>query len=223
MAIKRVIFCIFLDGEPESVDRELADNISDPSCLVPFVYSLKLKRIIDLLPKVMGLPIVEGVFNFDIEKLMGISMTPSEKKDLIYQILSMNDSENSHNQLKRQIDLTNMLILQDDADLLLEVLELIIKKKAFHCKVLLRSILLFNKKDESKYFDRTKTMIKNMLEGGLTSLTGEQWINAKKGLVIYFLQNMSKKEDMSQLFTNSIKENIREEMLLEYDKLKSLT
>jgi len=101
-------------------------------------------------------------------------------------------------------------------------MEAIIKKKAFHCKILIRSILILNKKDEA-FFERTKSMIKSMLDNGLCQLKGEQWVNAKKGLVLYFLQNGAKfKEEMSNLFTNSIKENIREEMLSEYEKLRTI-
>jgi hypothetical protein len=54
----------------------------------------------------------------------------------------------------------------------MDVMEAIIKKKAFHCKILIRSILILNKKDEA-FFERTKSMMKNMLENGLCQLKGE--------------------------------------------------
>jgi len=84
---------IFSEGEPEVVDRELADLITDPACIVPFLYSMKPKRVAELLPKVMSLPQAESVFGFDIERLFQSS---TEKKDLAFQTLTLADCENLH-------------------------------------------------------------------------------------------------------------------------------
>ena len=56
--------------------------------------------------------------------------------------------------------------------MLLDILESIVKKKAYQCKVLIRSILVLNKKDE-KHFERSKGLVKGMIEGGWCSLPGE--------------------------------------------------
>jgi hypothetical protein len=141
-------------------------------CLVPFVYSFKPKRVSEIVHKLMPLPQVEGVFNFDVEKLICSPMTGSEKKDLIFQLLTLADTDNLHNQLKRQCALTDFLILREESELLLDTMETIVKKKAYQCKIIIRSILLLNKKDE-KYFERTKVLVKSMVEGGWSSLSGD--------------------------------------------------
>jgi hypothetical protein len=69
LSLKRTLQVIFSEGEPEVVDRELADLITDSACIVPFLYSMKPKRVAEFLPKVMSLPLAEGVFSFDIERL----------------------------------------------------------------------------------------------------------------------------------------------------------
>jgi hypothetical protein len=109
----------------------------------------------DLLPKLMDLPEVEGIFNFDVERLMRVEMSQSDRKDVIYQMLTVPDCVNIHDQLRRQVILTDMMIQEEESDLLLEIMDLIIKNKAFSCKVLLRSILVLNKKEE-RFFERTK-------------------------------------------------------------------
>jgi len=80
---KAVVQSLFSENDPKVVDLELADSITDPTAIVPFVYSMKPKRISELLPKIIGLPLVDGVFNLDIEKLIN-SQSGSDKKDLIY-------------------------------------------------------------------------------------------------------------------------------------------
>lgn len=103
------------------------------------------------------------------------------------------------------------MILSDGCEMLLDILESIVKKKAYQCKVLIRSVLVLNKKDE-KHFERSKTLVKGMIEGGWCSLPGDQWTNFKKGLVVYFVQyGHSHREEMKSLF-QMLKESQREEM-----------
>lgn len=92
-SLKRTLQVIFSEGEPEVIDHELADLITDPACIVPFLYSMKPKMVAEFLPKAMSLPQAEGVFGFDIERLFQSS---TEKKDLVLQALTLADCENLH-------------------------------------------------------------------------------------------------------------------------------
>jgi hypothetical protein len=80
---RAIVQSLFDESDPEVIDLELADSITDPTAVVPFIYSMKPKKISEFLPKIIGLPLVDGVFNFDIEKLIN-SQSGSEKKDLVY-------------------------------------------------------------------------------------------------------------------------------------------
>lgn len=89
-SLERTINEIFNDGEPEEINRELSELIKDPKCIVPFIYSIKTKKVAEFLPKVMNLPADEGVFELDLERLFKAS---TEKKDLVYQALTLPNGE----------------------------------------------------------------------------------------------------------------------------------
>jgi len=150
-SLQRTVNVIFSEGEPESINLDLADLITEPACIVPFMYSMNPKRVAEFIPKVMSLPGTDSVFDIDIERLFEAS---TEKRELVYQVLTLPDCEQMQQQLKRQITLTDHMTLNDSCELLMEVLEQIIKKKVFCCKVLIRSILVLYKKDADN-FERT--------------------------------------------------------------------
>ena len=105
-----------------------------------------------------------------------------ERQEMLYEIIlkvsdpSIRDpaqkSENQKLLLQRQIKITDSLILGKGSDILFETLKLIVDRKKWHCKVLIRTILLLNKVDESNekgYFEKTKQLIKKLLDSGICS------------------------------------------------------
>ena len=96
--------------------------------------------------------------------------------------------------LKRQIAITDTLVLGPGIDLLLETLQLVVERKKWHCKVLIRSILIINKFDndngkEEGYFEKIKSLVKSLLDSGACSnCEPSDKSQIKQGLLIYFLQ-----------------------------------
>ena len=87
---------------------DLSDLITDPACIVPFIYSMKPSRVSELLPSLMSLPHTEGVFSLDISRLLSSS---SSKKDLVFEALTLPDCDPIQHQLRRQVALTDLMIL----------------------------------------------------------------------------------------------------------------
>lgn len=119
--------------------------------------------------------------------------------------------------LKKQIYVTDKVQRLDKDDLLLSLLEQLINNKVWHCKILLRTVLMVNKKSHSKYFKQTYKLVKSMLESGIcqdlrADSTGpEMWHNVKMGLVMYIItagQNPEEVHQMQQLFLTCISSEI---------------
>ena len=128
-----------------------------------------------------------------------------ERRELIYDLLlqthdtsGRDNAQNDENKkllLKRQIAITDALILGPGIDLLLETLQLIVERKKWHCNVLIRSILILNKQDHDKgnekgIFDKTKLLVRSLLDSGiLSTCEGLNKNQAMHGLCIYFCQS----------------------------------
>ena len=127
--------------------------------------------------------------------------------------------------MKKQIYLTDKIQSLDRDDLLLSQLDKLVKNKAWKCKILLRTILMVDKKDHSQYFKKTFELIKQMLKAGIcedlrsskhTSNGKEMWHNVKFGLAYYILtRKLTTEEDeiMYKLFTTYISADVQKEIL----------
>ena len=172
-----------------------------------------------------------SIFNMSIKKLVDLisdgkrfkkTNTVDERQEFLYDLLlqsptypeleSAQRAECQKKVLKRQLGITDALLLGPGIDLLLETLQLIVDRKKWHCKFLLRNIMLLNKSDfnngnEKGFIEKTKQMVQSLLNSGAcTSLKESERKQTMLGLSIYFQQTADLSPELKTSVVQMFKE-----------------
>ncbi|CDW91782.1 UNKNOWN [Stylonychia lemnae] len=218
----------------------IAKTLKSSTLLSSLIFSLDFELVQDHIPAII-VQVEDHQLIPDIRPLIeNIEKNLNSQQDkiveLVYLILKQtfesSDKQEQEQFIKRLTTIQDILIRKFNKETVAKIIEKLIKREKWHCKILISLILLlvkFNSPEQNgvdSYFkDEAMNLIKKILKkkiwDQLKSSKDEklqdEWDCIKKGLVLYFTKYQSK--DNYKLFKDYIPSEIREEMIKENQDL----